>query len=121
MKASLRLGSPLGIPVGIHWSALLVGLLATWSLAGLLTTLPPDYPGATYWVAAVVTVALHFAGLVAHELAHAVLARRHGIGTRGVTLWALGGLAELERWVRYRRDGRAAWPAPQPLPLNHGS
>lgn len=97
MRSSLKLGTPFGIPVGLHWSALLVGLLAVWALASSFASAVPDYPEGTYWVAGLLAVGLYFGGLVLHELAHAVAARRHGIGTKGVTLWALGGLAELER------------------------
>jgi Zn-dependent protease/CBS domain-containing protein len=34
--------------------------------------------------------------VLAHEFAHAVTARHYGIGVKGITLWALGGVTELD-------------------------
>ena len=39
---------------------------------------------------------LFFVSLLAHEGSHAVMARRHGVGVRSVTLWLFGGVAQLE-------------------------
>lgn len=38
---------------------------------------------------------LFFLSLLAHELAHAVVARRNGIRVDGITLWLFGGVAKL--------------------------
>lgn len=96
MKQTVRLGRVAGIPVGVHWSVLVVmGLLAQ-GLA--MTLLPAAMPGLApwlYWVVAVPTTLLFVASLLAHELAHAVVARHYGVGVERVTLWLLGGVAEL--------------------------
>ena len=49
-----------------------------------------------YWAAAIVTAILFFVSLLAHEASHAVVARRHGVGVRSITLWLFGGVAQLE-------------------------
>ena len=60
-------------------------LLAT-SLAASVGTLP-----------AVVGVVAFLAAILAHEISHALVARRNGISTRSIELWALGGMARLDR------------------------
>jgi Zn-dependent protease/CBS domain-containing protein len=93
---SLALGRLLGVPVRLHWTVLIIMGLIAWGMAG--QSLPAGYPGHPAWVYAVSGVAgaaAFLAGLLAHELAHAVVARRHGVTTRRITLWLFGGVAEL--------------------------
>jgi Zn-dependent protease/predicted transcriptional regulator len=44
----------------------------------------------------VVAAVLFLASLLAHELAHAIVARRNGVEVRSIVLWLLGGVAQLE-------------------------
>jgi Zn-dependent protease/CBS domain-containing protein len=97
VKQSIRLGRFAGIPVGVHWSVVVIFGLVTWELATIV--FPGTYGGGArpaYWVAAVVAAALFFASLLAHEASHAVVARHHGVGVRSITLWLFGGVAQLE-------------------------
>ena len=98
MRQSIRLGRVGGVPVGVHWSVVVIFGLLTWELAAVV--LPDTYGGVgahpTYWVAAVVAATLFFFSLLAHEGSHAVMARRHGVGVRSITLWLFGGVAQLE-------------------------
>jgi Zn-dependent protease len=97
MTASLRFGRIAGIPVGASWSALLIALLIAWSLGGQL--LPAQVPGlapAAYWLAGAAGAGLFLGSLLAHEVGHALVARRAGLRVRGITLWLLGGVAQLE-------------------------
>jgi Zn-dependent protease len=97
MTASLRLGRIAGIPVGASWSVLLIAALFAWSLAGsILPGLVPGLAPSTYWLAAVVATGLFLGSLLAHEVGHALVARRAGLRVRGITLWLLGGVAQLE-------------------------
>ena len=80
MTASLRFGRIAGIPVGASWSALLIAGLIAWSLAGRL--LPAQVPGlapAAYWLAGAAGAGLFLGSLLAHELGHALVARRAGL------------------------------------------
>jgi len=97
MRQSVRIGTYAGIPVGVNWSVLVIFALVTWELADYV--FPQTYGGGarlTYWVAAVVAALLFFASLLAHELSHAVVARRNGVGVRSITLWLFGGVAQLQ-------------------------
>jgi Zn-dependent protease len=47
-------------------------------------------------VFALLTTAGFYAGLIAHELSHAVVAQRHGVLVKGIVLWMFGGVAQLE-------------------------
>jgi Zn-dependent protease/CBS domain-containing protein len=96
MRQSVRLGRVAGIPVGVHWSVLVVLVLLIQALAAAL--LPAGAPGhrtPAYWLAAVAIAGLFLLALLMHELAHALTARHYGIRPRAITLWALGGVSEL--------------------------
>lgn len=96
MEESVRLGRIAGIRVGVNWSVLVVFWLIGWSLAAVV--FPEQVPGRSpvaYWTAGAGTAVLFFGSLLAHELGHAVLARRAGLGVEGITLWLFGGVAKL--------------------------
>lgn len=96
MRQTLKIGRIAGIPVGVHWSVLVIMLLLADGLA--LTVLPaaaPHQHTAVYWVGGTITALAFFACLLAHELAHALVARHYGVPVRGITLWLLGGVSEL--------------------------
>jgi Zn-dependent protease len=103
-RGGIRLGRILGIPVAIDWTLLVIAGLLTVSLAG--DRYPMEFPGqpvGSYWVVGIVTAAVFFGSVLAHELAHSVVARRHGIRVDGITLWMLGGMARLDGEARSPR------------------
>jgi len=90
------LGRILGIPIRAHYSWLPVFPFYAWAIASGL--LPREAPGLSvyeYWALGIFTTALLFASVLAHELAHAVMARAEGLGTGNITLYMFGGLASL--------------------------
>jgi Zn-dependent protease/CBS domain-containing protein len=96
MGESLRLGRVLGFPVAINWSVLVVVLLLAWGLAeGVLPESAPGHGATAYWLAGVLGAVLLIASLLAHELAHAVVASRSGVEVESLTLWVFGGVATL--------------------------
>ena len=98
MKQSLRLGTISGIPVGLNWGLLLIAGLYLSSLAtGFLPSAAPGFSTVSYWLVAAGGVGLFFASILAHELGHSLVAQSEGIRVRAITLWLLGGVAELEK------------------------
>jgi Zn-dependent protease len=86
-----------GIPVRVDVSWLLVFALIAWSLAdGYFPRVLPDLTPAAAWLHAVAAAACLFLSVLLHELAHAVVARRHGVGVGGIRLHVFGGVSELE-------------------------
>jgi Zn-dependent protease/CBS domain-containing protein len=97
MKQSIRIGRIGGIPIGANWSVVVITVLITWILAaGVLPELAPDQSRVAYVGVALLVAVCFFASLVAHELAHSLVARRYGVGVRAITLWMFGGVSELE-------------------------
>jgi Zn-dependent protease len=97
MKQSLRLGRVAGIPVGVNWSVLVILVLIAEIVAGnILPRADAGRPAGLYWAIAIPTAVLFLASLLAHEGAHAAVARRKGLGVRSITLWMLGGVAQLD-------------------------
>jgi Zn-dependent protease len=96
MHDSIRLGRIAGVEVGFHWSLLLTGgLLAAGLARGRFPAHAPGYSGAAYVLAAGATALVFLGCVLVHELSHAVVARRAGIGVDGITLWFLGGVTRL--------------------------
>lgn len=70
--------------------------LISWTLAA--TVFPADVPGlaaSSYWVTAIAGALLFYVCLLAHEMAHALVARRSGVAVAGITLWLFGGVSQL--------------------------
>jgi Zn-dependent protease len=85
-SGSLQLGIVSGISVKVHWSVALIAMLLGVSLAQAIGV-----------VAAAIAVVAFMASILVHEFAHALTARRFGVGTESIQLWALGGVARLDR------------------------
>src|SRR2546427_1643690 len=97
MNENLSLGRIAGIHVGLNWSVLVVGALIAWSLAvGSLPYAVPGQGAAAYWIAGVLASVLFLASLLAHELAHSIVAQRMGVRVQGITLWLFGGVSRLD-------------------------
>jgi Zn-dependent protease/CBS domain-containing protein len=97
MTPSIRLGRIFGIEVGFNWSLIFIFALITWSLATQVLNVDyPGYPGGLYWLVAAAGAVLFYGCLLAHELSHALVARRNGVKVQGITLWLFGGVSRLE-------------------------
>src|SRR5260370_29800700 len=94
MNENVSLGRIAGIHVGFNWSLLVVAALIAWSLAtSLLPSASPGQTSGSYWGAGVISAFVFLASLLAHELAHSVVAMRRGVKVEGITLWLFGGVS----------------------------
>jgi Zn-dependent protease len=93
---SIQLARVFGIRIGVDASWFFVLFLIIWSLSGYYGDL---FPGedAKAFLLAVVSALLFFLSVVLHELGHAVVAMRNGIGIAGIDLWLFGGVAKMSR------------------------
>jgi Zn-dependent protease len=96
MRSHIKLGRVFGVEIGLHYSWIVIGVLIVFSLAEHFQFTHPEWDSAVVWASAALTALLFFTTLVMHELAHAVVANREGLPVRSITLFALGGVAQIE-------------------------
>lgn len=96
MRPSIKLGRFFGIDIGLHYSWLIIALLIVFSLAGHFRLTNPQWEPLVIWSLASITALLFFASIVVHELSHAAVAKSRGMSVRSITLFALGGVANIE-------------------------
>jgi Zn-dependent protease/CBS domain-containing protein len=106
---SFRIGSIAGIPIKLGLSFLLVLPLLAWLIASQIgqlvmlmnTTFGTSLPeaalsaGTTPYILGVAAALGLFAGVILHELGHSVVAMRFGYDIDSITLWFLGGIAQM--------------------------
>ena len=105
MGSGWKVGRVAGIDISIHPSWLIIAFLITYSLAA--SQFPRQFRGWTegqYWVVAAATAVLFFASVLAHELSHAILARRFGLKVEGITLFIFGGATTIDADSRTPRE-----------------
>ena len=93
---SIQLARVFGIRVGVSPSWFFILFLMIYSLSGYFDSVLSGSRNTAYAIA-VAGAVLFFASIVLHELGHAIVARRNGIGISGIDLWFFGGIAKMER------------------------
>lgn len=96
MKAQVKLGRIAGISIGLNYSWFIIALLIALSLVQHFRVVAPHWDSTIVWIAAVVTALLFFVTLLLHELAHSLVAKTRGLRVRAITLFALGGVSQIE-------------------------
>ncbi|MBW1762105.1 MAG: site-2 protease family protein [Deltaproteobacteria bacterium] len=87
-----------GIEIRLDFSVLIVFALVVYSLgAALFPRWHPTWDATLTWGTAFTAGVLFFASLLAHELAHSVVAKLRGIPVPRITLFVFGGVSELDR------------------------
>ena len=87
-----------GIPISVDWSWFLVLFLVIFWLSRLFgNVLDEDSSSTAPFLLALVSAFGFFASIVLHELGHAFVAMRNGIGITNIQLWIFGGVAQMDR------------------------
>lgn len=87
-----------GVDVRIDFSWFLLVLLITWSLA--VGFFPMRFPGLStglFWALGFAGAMGLFLSILLHEISHSVVGRAFGMKMEGITLFLLGGVAEMPR------------------------
>jgi Zn-dependent protease/predicted transcriptional regulator len=96
VRAQIKLGRIAGIEIGLHYSWFIIAILIVFSLKDQFHTVNPDWSPGLMWGIALVTAVLFFVALLLHELAHSLVAKSRGLRVRAITLFALGGVSQIE-------------------------
>jgi len=96
LRSQIKLGRVFGIQIGLHYSWFVIALLIVFSLFSELRSAHARWNPALCLTMAVATAILFFVSLLLHELSHAVMATRRGLPVREITLFALGGISQIE-------------------------
>jgi Zn-dependent protease/predicted transcriptional regulator len=110
MDGSFRIGRLFGIPILIHYTFILVIPLFAWIIGSQISltidmlsgiyAVPIDTTlitsGFTPYILGTIVALGLFVGVLVHELAHSLVARRKGIVIKSITLMIFGGVAKME-------------------------
>ena len=96
MHAQIKLGRIAGISIGLHYSWFIIAFLIALSLVGHFHAIMPQWSNAVVWMSSIITAVLFFVTLLLHELAHSLLAKSKGLRVRSITLFALGGVSQID-------------------------
>ncbi len=96
MRSNIKIARVKGIDIGLHYSWFIIAALMAFSLAEQFHHVNPSWGAPQVWAAALFTAVLFFLSLLVHELAHSLVAQSHGMKVREITLFALGGVSQIE-------------------------
>src|ERR1700761_1784076 len=87
-----------GIRIAVDWSWFLILFLVIFWLSNFYSDLlGSSASSSTPFILAVASAAGFFGSILLHELGHAVVAMRNGIGISSIQLWVFGGMARMDR------------------------
>ncbi|MGE5620655.1 MAG: site-2 protease family protein [Sphingomonadaceae bacterium] len=98
LESSIAACRLFGIRIGLSPSWFVIFALVTWSLgAAYFPAQHPTWHASIHWTMAAAGSLLFFGSVLAHELAHSIVALRCGIPVVRITLFIFGGLAQIGR------------------------
>jgi Zn-dependent protease/CBS domain-containing protein len=97
LRNGIRLGRAFGIRVTLDLSWIVVFLLVCWNLTMVFASWHPAWSVIECALLAAVAAVLFFASILAHELAHSLVAQTEGIPVSEIRLFLFGGVSNLQR------------------------
>jgi Zn-dependent protease len=97
LRSQVKLGRVFGIEIGLHYSWFLIALLIVLSLTAEFHVTNHQWGDGVILIVAVATAILFFVSLLLHELAHSIVATSNGLPVKEITLFALGGVSQIEK------------------------
>lgn len=92
----ISIGKIFGIQITVDYSWIFIFLLVTWNLTfGVFPLWHPNWGLPLSLFVAIIASLLFFASVLAHELAHSVVAKSRGLSVSQITLFILGGVSNL--------------------------
>jgi Zn-dependent protease/CBS domain-containing protein len=92
-----RLGRVFGIDIHVNWSWLFIFGLVSWSLSLTFGQIHDEWPVNLRWGMAMLAAFLFFWSVLAHELAHSLVALARGVPVANITLFMFGGVSNMQR------------------------
>jgi Zn-dependent protease len=87
-----------GIRIAVDWSWFLILFLVIFWMSNFYSDLLGDSAGSTTpFLLGLASAAGFFGSILLHELGHALVATRNGIGISSIQLWIFGGMARMDR------------------------
>jgi Zn-dependent protease len=96
MRSNIKLGTIHGIEIGLHYSWFIIAALIVFSLGEHFRQVNRNWSPVEVWITALFTAVLFFVTLLLHELAHSLVAQARGLKVKAITLFALGGVSQIE-------------------------
>jgi Zn-dependent protease len=93
---SIQLARVFGIRIGVDASWFIFLFLVIWFRSQAYKDQFPGHDNRAFALAVLFALAF-FLSILLHELGHAVVALRNGVGITGIDLWMFGGLAKMKR------------------------
>ena len=98
-RTNVKLANIFGIRIGVGFSwFVMLFVFVLWITPSFHEALGGSQTSA--YLLAVAVVVSFFVSVILHELGHAVVARRNGLGVAGIDLWAFGGLTRMREMPR---------------------
>jgi Zn-dependent protease/CBS domain-containing protein len=96
-RHSLDLGSLFGIRIRLNWSVLIIFALIVVNLAvGVFPAWHPGWSVWLNWAVALAAALVFFVSLLAHEMAHSLVALHFDLPVKSITLFLFGGVSDIQ-------------------------